>query len=336
MSSNALFIRWCHSKAIHHFSQYVFPLELNSWDNTSRTFRDRDIEHRKARLYGPLIIAYLFFGGAAAGALFVVAAWGILYRRHAHRPRMDEAFHAFRVRVYAIGFILLFLAVLCLLWDLEHPERALLLFLRPHPTAITFGAYTLAIEGVLTAALFAACLLRKPSFSVRAFNILEVFCCLGAIATMAYTGVFLLQSAVALWQSWTLVGLFVFSSLSCGLSLALLADWFTQGQTLLLRAAKPLQTFHLVCLAFEAAFLGAFVYAAFENPSASMTTNVLMEPGMLSTATVGVIGMGIAVPALLEMYSLTRKECRTIPVSDAVCLFGGLCLRYCIISCGVH
>ena len=53
-------------------------------------------------------------------------------------------------------------------------------------------------------------------------------------------------------------------------------------------------------------------------------------------AGIGVIGMGIALPFTLETYSITRKECRAIPVSDFVCLLGGLCLRYCLITCGAH
>lgn len=128
----------------------------------------------------------------------------------------------------------------------------------------------------------------------------------------------------------------MFSSLSCGLSVALLSDWFIQGTTLLLRAAKPLQVFHLACLAAEAVFLGLFAHAAFENPSAASALDLLVSPSMLPVAVVGIAGMGIVVPAILETYSVTRKECRAIPVSDAICLMGGLCLRYCVIACGAH
>ncbi len=113
-------------------------------------------------------------------------------------------------------------------------------------------------------------------------------------------------------------------------------DWFTQGQSLLLRATKPLQICHVACLAAEVVFLTLFVNAAFRNPLADASLSLLMEPEMLAIAGVGVIGMGIALPITLETYSITRKECRAIPVSDFICLLGGLCLRYCLITCGVH
>ncbi len=287
-------------------------------------------------MYGSLVIAYLFFGGAAAGALFVISAWSITLRCAGMSPRMAEAFHALRVRAYAIGLVLLILAMVCLLWDLERPERALLLFLRPHPTAITFGAYTLAIECLIAALLFTTYCLGRPAWGQRMLTVIEVICCLGALSTMTYTGVFLLQSAIPLWQSWSLVGLFICSSFSTGLSVVLLIDWFTQGQTLILRAAKPLQIIHLTCLALEVVFLALFIQAAVSNADACTSLDLLTAPDMLSYALVGVIGMGIITPAVMETYSLTRTECRTIPVSDTVCLVGGLCLRYCVIACAAH
>lgn len=288
-------------------------------------------------LYGSLVIAYLFLGGAAAGALFVMSAWSFLFRRSDHSIRLDMAFEALRCRAYLAGVALLAFAMICLLWDLGTPERALLVFLRPHPTALTFGAYTLAVELIIAAVLLLASLPRN-AFSIegRPRSAVEVLACIGALATMAYTGVFLLQGSISLWNHWSLVGLFVFSSLSSGVSIVLLIDWFTQGQSILLRATKPLQICHVICLAAEAVFLALFTNAAFSNPSASASIDLLMDPEMLAVALLGVVGAGIITPATLETYSITRRECRAIPVSDFICLFGGLCLRYCLIACGVH
>lgn len=264
----------------------------------------------------------------------MVSAWSLSFRREPHSKRLASAFATLRVRVYAVGFLLLALAMVCLLWDLGLPERALLVFLRPHATVITFGAYTLAVEIILAALLLTAHLPSAINLHGTALTAVEVLCCVGAVCVMAYTGVFLTGGAIAFWNSWALVGLFTFSALSSGVSVVLLIDWFTQGQALLLRAAKPLQKWHLACLAFETAFLALFVGAAFENPAARASVDLLLAPDMLATALVGVGGFGIVLPAALEAYSLTRIDCRTIPVSDVVCLFGGLCLRYVVITCG--
>lgn len=232
---------------------------------------------------------------------------------------------------------MLVFAMVCLLWDLGNPGRALLVFLRPHPTVITFGAYTLAIETLVATLLSLVSLSQGPlSLHGRARDAVEILCCVGALATMAYTGVFLFQGGIPFWNHWSIIALFVLSSLSSGVSVVLLIDWVTQGQSLLLRATKPLQLCHIACLIAETVFLAIFSFAAFGNPSANASVNLLMEPDMLAIALVGVMGAGIVVPLTIETYSATRKECRTIPVSDFVCLFGGLCLRYCLIACGAH
>ncbi len=288
-------------------------------------------------LYGSLVIAYLFLGGTAAGSLLIISAWSLLFRRSQRPSRLQTAFEALRCRVYLAGVVLLAFAMVCLLWDLGNPGRALLVFLRPHPTVITFGAYTLALEALVAMLLLAASLPQSPlALRGRARSVVETLCCIGALATMAYTGVFLFQGGIPFWNHWSIVALFVFSSLSSGVSIVLLIDWFTQGQSLLLRATKPLQLCHVACLIAEAVFLAIFAYAAFSNPSADASIELLTDPDMLAVALVGVVGAGIAVPATLETYSATRKECRAIPVSDFVCLFGGLCLRYCLIACGAH
>lgn len=288
-------------------------------------------------LYGSLVIAYLFLGGTAAGALFVISAWSLLFQRAQRPSRLQTAFEALRRRVYIAGVVLLVFAMVCLLWDLGNPGRALLVFLHPHPTVITFGAYTLAIE-TLVATLLSLVSLSQGPFSLhgRARGAVETLCCVGALATMAYTGVFLFQGGIPFWNHWSIIALFVLSSLSSGVSVVLLIDWVTQGQSLLLRATKPLQLCHIACLIAETVFLAIFSFAAFGNPSANASVNLLMEPDMLAIALVGVMGAGIVAPLTLETYSATRKECRTIPVSDFVCLFGGLCLRYCLIACGAH
>lgn len=288
-------------------------------------------------MYGSLIIAYLFLGGAAAGALFVVSAWSFAFRHAEHPVRLRAAFESLRSRAYTVGFLLLAFAMVCLLGDLGNPGRALMVFFLPHPTVITFGAYTLAIESFLAALLLTASLPNSPLvFRERWLDIVEALCCIGTLATMAYTGVFLFQGSIPLWNHWSIVALFLFSSLSSGVSVVLLIDWFTHGQSLLLRATKPLQVCHVACLVAEAVFLTLFVSAAFRNPSADASLDLLMTPEMLAIAGIGVIGMGIALPFTLETYSITRKECRAIPVSDFVCLLGGLCLRYCLITCGAH
>jgi formate-dependent nitrite reductase membrane component NrfD len=233
--------------------------------------------------------------------------------------------------------ILLAFSILCLLWDLGQPERALSLFLRPHFTVLTFGSYALMFEALIVLLLIAA-----NRFDISAINgtvrkVFEYLCCVASCAVMIYTGVFLATNiSVPFWNTWTLVALFFFSSLSAGVSLVLLIDYFVKDQTLLLRAARPLQKAHVSFLLLELLSLAGFVAIAYLNPLASKSIALLQQPDMFAVAIIGVVGMGILVPLFLESYNLKTKPYRTIPVSDVICLLGGLCLRYVIIQCGVH
>lgn len=316
-------------------------------------------------MYGALVIAYLFLGGVAAGGFFAMAAWSLAFERstcanawtHANAGglgrrtgnavaasaraangallRRAQAFSSLQARMYTLCLALLALAVALLLWDLGRPERALLVLLHPHATVITFGAFCLVTELALGSLLVLGSLFRLPFAQGRLKRAAEALCCAFSLATMAYTGVFLVGNlAVPLWNTWTIAAVFTCSSLSGGVSLLLLADYFIKDQTLLLRAVRAVQKCHLVCLAAEAASIALFMGVAFGNPAAQSSLDLLLSPDMLATAVVGALGCGLVAPALLETYSLTRKECRTIPVSDVLCLFGGLCLRYCVIACG--
>ena len=72
------------------------------------------------------------------------------------------------------------------------------------------------------------------------------------------------------------------------------------------------------------------------NPKAAASLALITSPDLLPVSILGVIGLGIVIPFLVELYALLRKDCRTIPVSDFVCLVGACCLRWIVIVCGVH
>lgn len=288
-------------------------------------------------LFGPLLIMYLFLGGVAAGAFFVTACWSLAFERPStwRDARMHRIFDVLRCRCHLLSLLILIAAVLCLLWDLGKPERALLLFLAPHPTFVTLGSYALVALLLAGVFLVAGDALGRPLAHGRPRRALEAASAALACVVMVYTGAFLASSAVPLWSTPELVALFTLSSLSGGLSVVMLADWFTQGRTVLLRSVRPLQGTHLACLAAEALALGLFLLAAFHDPDAARSVDRLLEPEMLANLVVGAMGLGIAGPLVAEGWSLTLKEARALPGADVLCLVGGFMLRYCIIMSGV-
>lgn len=290
-------------------------------------------------VFSMLIIMYLFLGGASSGAFLVMTSWSIYLHHTGYRRERDfeRAFESLLARCYAISSLVLAFAILALFWDLAYPERVLYLFTRPHMTIITFGAFALSVELAVGILLTVAHLFRPLCMNGRIRKTLEIVCCVCSCVVMVYTGVFLASNdSVAFWNTWTLVALFFFSALSSGVSIVLLVDYFVREQTLLLRAARPLQKAHIVCLILEALAMAAFMIHALMTPAADGALSLLAEPSMLSNAVVGVIVMGICLPFALELYTLNSKECRTIPVSDVICLLGGFFLRYCVVLCGVR
>lgn len=290
-------------------------------------------------MYGTLVIAYLFLGGAAGGTFLVMATWSlVLHHAYPHRSALVRRdFRLLRGHVYAIATAVLVAAMLCLLWDLDYPDRALMIFSFARPTVLTFGACVLAALLAVGVLLVLANLFHFRFFTGAFKRILEVVCAVLAAAVMGYTGVFLYSNVgIPFWHSPFLIGLFFCSALSSGLSVVMLVDYFSHAEAKLIHAVRPLQQCHLVCLAVELAFMVAFVVATWANPQTARATAVLLSPDVLSTALIGALGLGIAVPAVLESYALLRKEQRAIPVSDFVCLIGAFCLRWTVIVCGVH
>jgi formate-dependent nitrite reductase membrane component NrfD len=51
---------------------------------------------------------------------------------------------------------------------------------------------------------------------------------------------------------------------------------------------------------------------------------------------VGAVGLGIVIPFLAELYAINIKRASLLPPLYVLCLLGGFCLRYCIVSVGVH
>ncbi|MDO5042265.1 MAG: polysulfide reductase NrfD [Slackia sp.] len=298
-------------------------------------------------MYGSLVIAYLFLGGASAGGFFVMSIWTLMFPQALRKRstgsnstlghRLAESFATLQARIYPLCLLFLILAMLFLFWDLGSPERVIYILLLPHPTMLTFGTICLFSEALVGALLTAASLFRVRMLDGGILKIITILCCPTSLATMAYTGMFLMSNiGIALWNSWAIIPLFICSSLSCGIALVLLADYFLSGRTLVLRAARPLQKLHLICIVAEALSLALFVYSGLSNPEATRSIEILLSPQMLSMSTIGVLGLGMLLPAGCELFSLAQQESRTIPLSDVLCLMGGLILRYCIITCGVH
>lgn len=289
-------------------------------------------------LFSSQIVAYLFLGGTGGGVLLAssIGSLRLSFKSRHMRPRDLQAFALLFRRCTVTGLVTLLVALLCLVGDLGHPDRLLYLFITPHVNVLTVGAYALGIELLLALGLLGCDYARVPRNS-RIKHALQVVCTLFALIVMVYTGVYLYSlEAVAFWHHGALIATFLFSSLSSGISVTMLAAYFNPDQTVVLKSVQPLQRIHIAVLILEAVSIAALIYQAFVNPADAEAFATLSRVDVMPTAVIGVGVMALAAPLALESIALLSRRPRHIPASDVLCIVGCLMLRYVIVLCGAH
>lgn len=285
------------------------------------------------------VVLYLFLGGCGAGSLLTVALWASVFRSTRTRSLRQSHFFRLLCRVlYGASLGVLVLSALCLLIDLGHPERAVLLFIRPTASLLSVGSY------VLASCLGVAALLW--GFSLRGTCEHRDWCCRVAeavgmvlsVAMLFYTGLYLaLMPAVPLWHNGALPFLLAFSSLSSGMALVLIASRLLQVEKALPGWIGALHRLHFWALVATLLSFGAFVGLAILDPFARPSSVALFDlSGTGAWLLAGFAGAGLAVPLVAEgMRSRIGLE-PPLLAAEVLCLLGGLILRFCVVSAGSH
>lgn len=290
-------------------------------------------------VFGTLVVLYLFLGGCGAGVMFVTAAWSLAFHRNLERDQVQtNSFDDLKARCYGVGFVVLCLAALCLLFDLGRPELAFLLFVRPTASILSFGSFTLLAILLLAAFLTVANLFYVPFVHAPARKAAEVLCVAASLLMMAYTGVYVGSiEAVALWNNVAIPVLFTLSSLSAGLSTVFVVAPFVRDTSVLEPWTQRLHRFHLAALLAETLALAAFLWFALSDPFAQASVGLLFSfDAYGGWFFVGLMGLGLAVPLAVEAFmALTKRMLRLLPV-DVLCVMGGLILRFCVVWSGMH
>lgn len=289
-----------------------------------------------------LIVAYLFLGGAGAGAFFVLACvdW-----RNDRLDRLGMGAPAERLRRaefvrrgYVLSFAALLLGALCLLADLGRPEAAYLLFTRPTFSYISVGTYSLTVLLLCVAAAMAPALFALP----RAFRKLKRFVVpLGLVAAlfvMTYTGIFLQSmNAVPLWESPLLIVLFVLSALSTGVGLALMGS---AGLGLRQRDGSLIQRLARVDLAvvvLELATATAYLATVAGSELGGQSVERLLSGDWSLAFLGGFVLCGLVVPGVLDAISARKPAGEALDLAIAcLVLVGGFCLRLSVVNAGIH
>ncbi len=289
-------------------------------------------------MFDALVIAYLFLGGtgAALGGLLGLLTLGQVLGlgesgRGQHLNGLSSGQHR---RFFGFGNVLAaavcLLGAVCLLFDMERPDKVLVLLTSPNTSLVAMGAYSLGAV-LLLSALAGVLHLHRRTLPPAAGALLCAAQLVAACVTMTYTALLLMGfRTVAFFQTWALVGLFFCSSASCGLALATLTG-------MVLRVF-PLERGHERTAAAEAAlslleglFLVLFmIHAHYAAPQAFAQ----LATGPLAWAfwTV-VVGCGVASPvAAWALPRFVRGYRLHGGLSPALVLLAGFALRFCVIA----
>ena len=284
-------------------------------------------------MFGALAVAYLFLGGAGAGAVLVACLVDLLRVRAPFGPDARLGTHEMPPEERAVaatmlaGLLAVGLGIVCLVLDLGRADRILALVLHPSLSLITLGAYALgallACAALLTAVRYAY-LPRVPRTLVRG---VEVVCVPLSVAVALYTGLLLWQiGAVELWHSPLVPALFVLSALSCGAALGLLSARMSGATTL----AHVLARCDAALIAIEVVLAALFMVQGTLRSGEAMGR--LLTGDLALSWWGGFVLCGMLVPLAVELACLVwpargREAGTLVAVAALLVLLGGVCLR---------
>jgi len=289
--------------------------------------------------WGSLVALYLFLGGLG-GSAFILAYY--YWRRYGEKPEV-RLNALVSVAAVAVG-------VLMLILDLEHPERAFLVYLSPHPASwIVVGTFLLTAFILLGAAFTAPMLLPRLFGWLR--PLMRWTGLLGAAAgagVAVYTGILIgVVESVPFWHTPLLPVLFLVSAFSTGLSLYSLLTLprvlgaSGEERERLAGICHGLAFTDGLVMGFEVFLLLLWVMFSLYGPPAARASAEMLVAGPLAPLFLGgLLALGLLLPiALIFGYELrggpTPARVYLAMLCALLVLVGGLILRYVVLRAGI-
>ena len=307
-------------------------------------------------MFSELTIAYLFLGGVAAGSLLFLSLSQLaraLARKGAGpsdapdqptgqcagtgRPRFLPSFAAASERFYGLAYgataVVMGLGILCLAFDLPHPDRAVLLFAYPTSSVLSVGSLILGFS-LLYTALFAVHYCLCPLRWLARFR--TVFALVGIAAALAmalYPGILLMtMPADQAWHSALVPVLFTLSAFSTGIALLTMCFVVRSRDRGTARMVRSLVALDPWLIAVKVvATLGYLVAAAYLLQSWHLVEELLFGRGSM-VFWLGYAACGLAAPFVLERMARKRPTDGLLLGLSALLLIGGYCLRVAVVG----
>lgn len=277
------------------------------------------------------IACYLFLAGLGAGAFLATC---VIDWKNPEASRMRRAGLIIAPVAVAIGLVLLMVDAR---GGLYNPLRFALLLNNPG-SVMSWGVVFLAVFMVVSIAALVLDLLHH-----RLPVALKVVGCVTAVAVGIYTGVLLgVVRAFPLWNNAVLPLLFLVSALSAGAAAVMLygrlaARAEVEQLGFVEKLTVPLPYIEAVLLILLLAFVAG-------NGAAGAQSTLNLTAGSWALCFwVGIVALGLVVPAVVEGISLYRERRRpaspvasgVLAASNASVLVGGICLRFAVVTAAV-
>lgn len=245
----------------------------------------------------------------------------------------DEVF----VRSWPLCAVCIAVGILCLLSDLGRPDRLMNLIFSPEWSAVTVGAYALALSLFCAVVFSAVSLLDTSRIASPLMVVLSLVGITSGVVAVTYTGV-LLQglSSVLFWQTPLLPLVFTLSSLSCGIALVFLGASFVETRHPFVRPLVWLARVDGILIILEFVCLVAYLTWAFFVPGAQEAARAFVLGDMRWLFWGGLVVGGLVVPLVLERF-VSHGNYRTQLLWIAVFLLvGGFVLRFCVVGASAY
>lgn len=298
-------------------------------------------------MLGDLAIAYLFLGGAGAGALVVCCLTDLLWLKEPFgRERVPRGLSRWPVeRLVGLsmlaGLLMVAAGAVCLTFDLGRVDRVISLLLSPPASLMNWGSWALVALIALSCFAVAVRFLAIPAIGRGAMIAVEAAAVPVAVFVMAYTG-FLLQTlyGARFWGLWPVVALFVLSSLSCGIAVPVLLQAVVGKDEFTDALAQTLLKVDVPVIVLEVAVAVALLVLAggSNHPGIQASFASLVQGPAAAWWWAGFAVCGLALPFACEAASLaTRVPEGALRLAVAAAIFvliGGVSLRVAIADVG--
>jgi protein NrfD len=292
--------------------------------------------------WGSEIPVYLFLGGFTAG-IMVLSGWALWQGRRNHRAH--ATFSLASSGLFTLGLGAISLGMLALFLDLSHKAFVWRLYLTMKPwSPMSWGAWILLL---VYPVLLAGVLLDPPrrllrwapsveplwrhlagdDFMRRATGFVSIAT---GVALGIYTGVLLSAlGARPLWSSPLLGPLFLVSGLSTS---AAFAHWASPESA----EREAMAWLDNLFLTIELGLLGFLLIGLLSSTEAhAQAARLLLGGPFTAVFWVGVVGLGIVLPLMIQSLAVTRRIAHT-SVAPVLVILGGLALRFVIVYAGQY